>query len=209
MIFWQQKFILTDLFITRYNLGSGLVQSNTLRSPDQKISETDCVEKISPPICVYRRDKNTDEILDEYSYSCILSKNLLHLQWTQIWGLFFLMAQSDSRSNPFCVQQVAPFKFKKVLPSRGGQVKFLRFLFSGSKIKHLKKNTTLQNLLVKIYQNPKYKGKHVIIINDKIYATRTGKAKSILLEKLLKKYPDKTPTITYIPKVDTLILLKL
>lgn len=72
------------------------------------------------------------------------------------------------------------------------------------------KNTSIsQNLLAKIYQDPKYKGKHVIVINDRIYATRTGKAKSLLLEKLLKQYPDKTPIIAYIPKVDTLILINL
>lgn len=71
------------------------------------------------------------------------------------------------------------------------------------------KNITSQNLLAKIYQDPKYKGKHIIIINDKVYATKTGKAKSVLLDKLLKKYPDKTPTITFIPKVDTLILINL
>jgi hypothetical protein len=73
----------------------------------------------------------------------------------------------------------------------------------------MKKNVSSQNLFVKIYRSPKYKGKHVIIMGDKVYATRTGKAKSLLLDKLLKKYPDKTPTITYIPKVDTLILVNL
>ena len=73
----------------------------------------------------------------------------------------------------------------------------------------MRKNTGSQNLLVKVYQDAKYKGKHVVIIDDQIFATRTGKAKSALLEKLLKKYPDKTPTITYIPKGDTLILIKL
>lgn len=64
-----------------------------------------------------------------------------------------------------------------------------------------------KNLLLKIYQSPKYKGKHIIAIGGKIYATKTGKAKSELLDKLLKKYPSTTPTITYIPKVDSLILI--
>ena len=73
----------------------------------------------------------------------------------------------------------------------------------------MKKNNTSPSLLVKIYQDPKYRGKHVVVINDKIYATKTGKAKSLLLEKLLKQYPDKTPIITYIPKADTLILVNL
>lgn len=73
----------------------------------------------------------------------------------------------------------------------------------------MKKKTDMQDLLVEVYQNPKYKGKHIVIIGDRVYAARTGKAKSLLLDKLLKKYPDQTPTITYIPRADTLILINL
>ena len=71
----------------------------------------------------------------------------------------------------------------------------------------MKNKTSTQSLLIKLYQNPQYKGKHIIIIGGRVYATKTGKAKSELLDKLLKKFPKETPTITYIPKVDTLILL--
>lgn len=71
----------------------------------------------------------------------------------------------------------------------------------------MRKKINMQNMLVKVYQNPKYRGKHIIIIDDKVYATKTGKAKSALLDVLLKKYPDQTPTITYIPKADNLILI--
>lgn len=73
----------------------------------------------------------------------------------------------------------------------------------------MKKNTTAQNLLAEIYQNPRYKGKHVIIIGGKVYATKTGKAKTKLLHELLIKHPTDTPNITYIPKVDSLILVLL
>lgn len=71
----------------------------------------------------------------------------------------------------------------------------------------MKNKSSSQNLLVQVYSDPQYKGKHVIIIANKIFATKTGKAKSELLEKLLQKYPKYTPTITYIPKVDNLILI--
>lgn len=71
----------------------------------------------------------------------------------------------------------------------------------------MKRKTSDKNLIVKIYKEPKYRGKHIIIIANKIFATRTGKAKSELLSKLLKKYPKETPTITYVPKADSLILL--
>jgi len=71
------------------------------------------------------------------------------------------------------------------------------------------KKKNQKNLIVQVYKEPKYRGKHVIIIANKIFTTKTGKAKSELLDKLLKKYPKETPTITYIPKVDSLILLLL
>lgn len=64
-------------------------------------------------------------------------------------------------------------------------------------------------LISRIYQNPAYRGKHIIIIGGRIYATKTGSAKTELLERLLKKYPKDTPVITYIPTEDSLILLAL
>ncbi|MBU1127418.1 MAG: DUF5678 domain-containing protein [Patescibacteria group bacterium] len=67
-----------------------------------------------------------------------------------------------------------------------------------------KKSTAL---ISKVYRNPKYSGKHVIIIGGEIYAKKTGSAKSKLLEKLIKKYPKEKPIIAYVPKEDTLILL--
>lgn len=68
------------------------------------------------------------------------------------------------------------------------------------------KSISTQDLLSKVYKDPKYKGKHIIIMKGKIYSTKTGQAKTELLEKLLKKYPKETPTITYIPAEDSLIL---
>ena len=69
-----------------------------------------------------------------------------------------------------------------------------------------KEKRTIKNLISKVYKNPKYKGRHIIIIGGKIYATKTGRAKTEILEKLLKKYPKEIPTITYIPTEDSLIL---
>ena len=66
------------------------------------------------------------------------------------------------------------------------------------------KKTTMKNLMSKVYKNPKYKGRH-IIIGGKVYTTKTGRASSDLLEKLLKKYPKEIPSITYIPAEDSLI----
>ena len=64
-----------------------------------------------------------------------------------------------------------------------------------------------QNKLINLaYSSPRYWGKHIIIIAGKIFSARTGKTASKLLEKLLKKFPEEVPTITYIPKAEALIL---
>lgn len=61
-------------------------------------------------------------------------------------------------------------------------------------------------LISQAYQDPKYQGKHIIVIAGKIYATKTGMAQVTLLERLMKKYPRSKPSITYVPEADTLIL---
>lgn len=58
-----------------------------------------------------------------------------------------------------------------------------------------------------IYKNPKYQGKYVVAVGRKVYSAKSGKAHSELLEKLIKRYPNQTPLVTYIPKEDTLILI--
>lgn len=70
--------------------------------------------------------------------------------------------------------------------------------------KRVKKKTAI--LLSHAYRDPKYQGKHIIIIGGKIHATKTGMAQVTLLEKLMKKYPKEKPSIAYIPEANTLIL---
>lgn len=60
--------------------------------------------------------------------------------------------------------------------------------------------------MLSILNNPKYRGKHVVVIQGKVFSAKTGKQANELLDRLEKKYPDETPAITYIPKTDTLIL---
>lgn len=71
----------------------------------------------------------------------------------------------------------------------------------------MKDRTTSDILISQTYQDPKYQGKHIIVIAGRIFATRTGSAQAKLLDKLVKKYPKETPTILYVPKADTLILI--
>ena len=63
------------------------------------------------------------------------------------------------------------------------------------------------NLLAKVYANPRYRGKRVIIIHGKVFPTAGGAMGFRALKRLLKAYPRETPTIVYVPKADGLILI--
>ncbi len=62
------------------------------------------------------------------------------------------------------------------------------------------------HLISEMYHDPRYAGKHVVIVGGKIYATKTGEAKSELLKRLLKQHPKERPLITYIPEEEALVL---
>jgi hypothetical protein len=59
---------------------------------------------------------------------------------------------------------------------------------------------------LQIISDPKYRGKHLVIVAGKIFTAKTGKAAARIFAQVTKKYRRQTPTITYIPKADTLIL---
>jgi len=67
--------------------------------------------------------------------------------------------------------------------------------------------TKKEKLLQSLYSDPKYAGKYVIVLGDKIHAHRSGKKHNQALEELLVANPKETPVITYIPKEETLILI--
>lgn len=60
--------------------------------------------------------------------------------------------------------------------------------------------------MLTILNNPRYRGKHIVVIQGKVYTANSGLQANRLLDRLEKKYPAETPAITYIPKTDTLIL---
>ncbi|MBI4127781.1 MAG: hypothetical protein HY459_01790 [Parcubacteria group bacterium] len=69
------------------------------------------------------------------------------------------------------------------------------------------KTTKTEDLLThKIYSDPRYKGKHVIVMAGKIYTAKTGEKAYRLLQQLRKKHPRATPLVTYISGADTLVL---
>ena len=58
----------------------------------------------------------------------------------------------------------------------------------------------------KVMANPKYRGRHLVMITGKVFAAKTAKEARKIFDRVTKKYHNQTPTITYVPNVDTLIL---
>ena len=51
-----------------------------------------------------------------------------------------------------------------------------------------------------------YVGKHTIEIAGKIFTARTGDEAARIFDEQTKKHPNETPTVTYVPSENTLIL---
>lgn len=60
--------------------------------------------------------------------------------------------------------------------------------------------------MTEIFHDPKFRGKHVILVAGKVYTAVRGKTVEKILEKLEKKYPKQTPEYAYIPKGKTAIV---
>lgn len=58
----------------------------------------------------------------------------------------------------------------------------------------------------KVMADPKYRGRHLVMITGKVFAAKTAQEARKIFDSVTKKYHNQTPTITYVPKVDTLIL---
>jgi len=57
------------------------------------------------------------------------------------------------------------------------------------------------------YKNPLYRGKHLIIVGEKVFVTTPGKKANDLFDRVAKRYPNEKLTLVTIPKADTLILV--
>lgn len=57
-----------------------------------------------------------------------------------------------------------------------------------------------------VFRNPRYRGKHVILIAGKVFTAKTGEGAIEILEKVRKKYPKITPEVAYLPKAHSLTL---
>lgn len=61
--------------------------------------------------------------------------------------------------------------------------------------------------MMKVMSNPRYRGRHIIVVGGKVFSARTGERAGEILEMLHEKYPKETPEIAYVPKAETLILV--
>ena len=64
----------------------------------------------------------------------------------------------------------------------------------------------LANLMSKV---EKYRGKHVVAVEDEIVVIKDEKELKEALKRLEEKYPGRIPLITFIPEEEVMILLSL
>lgn len=57
-----------------------------------------------------------------------------------------------------------------------------------------------------LFSDPKYFGKHVVVMGGKIFVASTGDQAAKIFEEQTKKHPGETPLATYIPENNALIL---
>ena len=68
--------------------------------------------------------------------------------------------------------------------------------------KCMKKRITMNQ----IFKDPRYRGRHIIMVSGKLYTAKTGDEAGKILEKARKEHPRAIPKYTYIPKENILIV---
>jgi hypothetical protein len=61
-------------------------------------------------------------------------------------------------------------------------------------------------LLRRVLASPTYRGKHVVLLDGKVYAARSARELTRLFDRLVKKHPVETPTLAYVSAAQTLVL---
>jgi hypothetical protein len=73
--------------------------------------------------------------------------------------------------------------------------------------KRRKKVATTDVLLRRVLRSSSYRGKHVILVHGKVYASSSGAEVNRLFDRIVREFPGETPTLAYIPQADSLVLL--
>ncbi len=62
------------------------------------------------------------------------------------------------------------------------------------------------HLVQRLARNPRYRGKHLIVIKGKVFVARSAAEAPRLFDRLTRAHRGMTPTLFYVPKADALIL---
>lgn len=92
--------------------------------------------------------------------------------------------------------------------ARSGTVKIKHYLTEkeGNDRVNIRMRKKKRVVMEKILSNPRFRGKHVIIVvAGKVFTAKTGEKASKILAKVRLKYPKETPAVTYIPDADALV----
>ena len=67
--------------------------------------------------------------------------------------------------------------------------------------------TSSDALLRKVLRTPSYRGKHVILVHGRVYSASSRAEMSRLFDRAVREFPDETPLLAYVPRVDALVLM--
>lgn len=70
----------------------------------------------------------------------------------------------------------------------------------------MKKAKNGLRILERVSANPRYRGKHLIIVESKVFVARSAAEAPRLFDRVMRAHPRATPTLVYIPRADALIL---
>ncbi|MBI4431100.1 MAG: hypothetical protein HY587_05260 [Candidatus Omnitrophica bacterium] len=65
---------------------------------------------------------------------------------------------------------------------------------------------TVTMLVKRLARNRRHRGKHLIVIEGRVFAARSAAHAKRLFDRLTRMHPHATPTLLYIPKSDALVL---
>jgi len=64
----------------------------------------------------------------------------------------------------------------------------------------------MTKLLRRLTANPRYRGKHLIVVKGKVFVARSASDAPRLFDRVTRAHRRTTPALLYIPKADALIL---
>lgn len=68
-----------------------------------------------------------------------------------------------------------------------------------------KKRNGVAKLLRRVAANPRYRGKHLVVVGGKVFVARSAAEAPRLFDRVTRTHRRATPTLVYISKADALI----